>query len=52
MDPARPRIQTFLNLISPELDLDVIIKGFQIPEGEVLPDDISLLLISRDPTHG
>jgi sigma-B regulation protein RsbU (phosphoserine phosphatase) len=51
-DSTRTRLQTFLNRLQPEPDLEAILAGFRLPRQEALPDDITLLLITRDPVHG
>ncbi len=51
-DSTRTRLQTFLNRLHPELNLDAIIKGFRLPEGEPLPDDVTFLLVTRESANG
>jgi len=51
-DTKRTRIQNFLNFLQPELDLEVMIKGFRLPEDEPLPDDVTFLLVTRESTDG
>lgn len=51
-DSARTRLQNFVNSLQPELDLNAIIKRFRLPEGEPLPDDVTFLLVTREPNHG
>jgi len=51
-DTARTRMQNFLQRLHPEPDLDAIVKGFRMPEGEPLPDDVTFLLVTREPVYG
>ncbi len=51
-DTTRTRLQSFLNCLQPELDLDAIIQGFRITEDAPLPDDITFLLVTRETTDG
>jgi serine phosphatase RsbU (regulator of sigma subunit) len=51
-DTTRTRLQSFLNFLQPELDLEVMIKGFRLPEDEPLPDDLTFLLVTRESIDG
>jgi serine phosphatase RsbU (regulator of sigma subunit) len=53
-DTARTRMQNFLKSLQPELDLelDAIVKKFRLVENEPLPDDVTFLLVTREPDHG
>jgi serine phosphatase RsbU (regulator of sigma subunit) len=51
-DTSRSRLQVFFNRFQPELDLDAIISRFRLPEGAPLPDDITFLLVTREPDNG
>jgi serine phosphatase RsbU (regulator of sigma subunit) len=51
-DTTRTRLQSFLNHLQPELDLDAIVKGFRLPEDQALPDDITFLLVTRESLNG
>ncbi len=51
-DTTRTRVQSFLNRLQPVPDLEAIVKGFRLPEGEPLPDDVTFLLVTREAQHG
>ncbi len=51
-DTTRTRVQTFLNRLQPTLELEPIVNGFRLPEGEPLPDDVTFLLVTREAHHG
>lgn len=51
-DTTRTKLQGFLNQLSPELNLDTIIKGFRLPQEDPLPDDVTFLLVTRETHHG
>lgn len=45
-------LNNFLNYLQPELDLEAMIKGFQLPADNPLPDDVTFLLVTKESTHG
>lgn len=55
-DTNHTRLQVFLNrfvdYLQPKLDLEAMIKGFQLPEDAPLPDDVTFLLVTKEATHG
>jgi serine phosphatase RsbU (regulator of sigma subunit) len=51
-DSGRTKLQTFLNRLPPEADLDALVKGFRLPEGELLPDDVTILVVTREAHRG
>ena len=51
-DSGRTKLQNFLNHLPLEMDLDAMIKGLRLPDGELLPDDVTFLTITRENPHG
>jgi serine phosphatase RsbU (regulator of sigma subunit) len=55
-DAERTRMQNFLESLQPEpepeLELDAIIKKFRLMEDTPLPDDVTFLLVTREPDRG
>ncbi len=55
-DTTHTRLQGFLNTfvdyLQPELDLEAMINGFRIPEDAPLPDDVTFLLITKESVDG
>jgi phosphoserine phosphatase RsbU/P len=49
---TRPRAQELLERIPPDLDLEAIVRSFRLPQETPLPDDVTFLLVTREPGDG